>query len=85
MSKILIIGYFLGQQADKKRDSDVRNGNEMVTGMEAKYMQKIYKIPILLAYVKKKYYLCIRKRTKTALLKVERPLLFKVESGIFKS
>ena len=36
MSKILIIGYFLGQQADKKRDGDVRNGNEMVTGMKAK-------------------------------------------------
>ncbi len=36
MSKILIVGNFLGQQADKKRDSDVRNGNEMVTGMKAK-------------------------------------------------
>ena len=54
MSKILIIGNFLGQQADKKRDGDVRNGNEMVTGMKAKYTQKIYKIPILLAYVKTK-------------------------------
>lgn len=26
----------LGQQADKKQDGDVRNGNEMVMGMKAK-------------------------------------------------
>lgn len=53
-NKILIIGYFLGQQADKKRDSDVRNGNEMVTGMKAKYTQNLYKMHLSLAYVKKK-------------------------------
>ena len=38
----------------KERDGDVRNGNEMVTGMKAKNPQKSHKILVLLAYIKKK-------------------------------
>lgn len=38
----------------QKWDGDVRNGNEMVTGMKAKYTQNLYKIHLSLAYVKKK-------------------------------
>ena len=38
----------------KERDGDVRNGHEVVARMKAKYPQKIYKIPVLLEYIKKK-------------------------------